>query len=106
MFTSEFLKNKFSFEKYNYKSDITEYIVVFHFLQNILKNKLTSVKTKLNKNCSVFFNQNKILKLGLNCLTINFKAAVIFTELTCLRLLETCISTFKPITIGEQYAGN
>ena len=99
MFTSEFLKNTFSFEKNNYKSDI-------HFLKNIQKNKLNSVITKLNKNHSVFFNQNKTLKLDLTCLSIKVKAAVIFTELVCLWLLETCISTFKPITIGEQYAGN
>ncbi len=106
MFTSEFLKNIFSFKTNNYKSDIAEHILDFHFLQNILKHKLTSVKTKLNKNQSVFFNQNKILKRGLNCLTLKFKAITAFTELACLWLLETCISTFKPITIGEQYAGN
>ena len=99
MFKSEFLKNKFPSEKNNYESDI-------YFLKNIQKNKLNSVITKLNKNHSVFFNQNKIFKLGLNELTINFKATIIFTELVCLWLLETCISTFKPITIGEQYAGN
>lgn len=106
MFMSEFLKNIFLFERNNYKNDITEHKMGIHYLKNIQKNKLTSVKTKLNKNQSVFFNQNKILKRGLNCLTINFKAIATFTELACLWLLETCILIFKPITIGEQYAGN
>ncbi len=106
MFMSEFLKNIISFETNNYKSDIAEHKMGIHFLKNIQKNKLTSVKTKLNQNQSVFFNQNKILKPGLNFLTINVKAIAAFTELACLWLLETCILTFKPITIGEQYAGN
>lgn len=106
MFTSEFLKNIISFETNNYKSDIAEHKMDIHFLKNILKNKLTSVKTKLNKKQSAFFNQNKILKLNLTCSSTKVKVAIIFTESTRLRLLETCISTFEPITIGEQYAGN
>ncbi len=85
---------------------MTIYMWRFHCLQSRQKANLILVKTNSNKNHSNNFNQNKTLKLKLSGLSKKVNTTVLFIKLASLQLLETSISTFYSITIGEQYAGN